>query len=1232
MQDQPPGFVPRLIDSGRYRLLSPLGEGGMGLVYLAHDTMLGRDLALKTLRSHSPDEVYQLKKEFRALASLSHPNLVQLYDLVVLDDQCFFTMELVDGVDLVRALRREVATDAAAIDYVRVRDAFHQLSAGLHALHGQGTLHRDIKPANILVEHGGRVVLLDFGLASSLDSDASRRSRAGSFAGTLAYMSPEQIAGRELSAAADWYSVGLVLYECLTGRNPFDGPSLLSAVDRVRREPAPPRAAAPETPADLDALAADLLQLAPERRPSGAQLLERLKPARRQRPLEPQPRPPAAVAEPPFVGRAVELEALRTAFTAARDGLVSVGVAGASGIGKTALVEHFLAGVAAGGEAIVLRARCHPKESIPFQAVDGAIDDLTRFLVHRSDDELRGLLPPNVGALARIFPVLGRVPLVGDSLAAEDRGREPQEVRRRAFHALRSALGRIAERRPLVLWIDDLQWGDLDSIALLRALRAPPDPPQLLLLLSFRSGDEQAPAVTRLLEGDDAGAPRRVEVGAFGAAEVRELARAVLVAEGHPADEATLAAVVREAGGSAFLTCELARHFVQQGQAPRLQAGGLLARRVTDLPELDRRLLEVVAVAGAPVPEELVYKLTGTRETIGRALARLHAERLLRTTVVGEQHALAAYHDRVRETIVRRLSVDAYRDLHRELAAAFAALPDCDPQRLVEHYFEANDLARAGEQAFVSAERAFEALAFEQAARLYRRAIDLGASARPRWVLQARLGETLANLGVGGDAADAFLAAAEDLATRAAGDPEVSRLERQAAEHYLRSGRYDDGLRVLRGVLDRVGLRYVDSNARVIASLLTNRFRLWLRQHVPGARPRPRADAAAAERLEVCWSAGLGLGVADTLRSADYQTQHALLADAAGDVGHRARALAIEALLMVWEGGRRKRDRAARLRVESERLASASADANVVAYGMVLRTVGAFFERRLGDAVALAERAEAFCRNRCVAVAWELANVQTIAVSARVLRGDLASIGQRIDATLREARERGDQYCLLMIRAGYCSLGWLAVDEVEEAERQARAALTQPFPAAFTWPIYQGALAEAHVALYRGDAATALPQLERAWQRLNAGSMLRLQTVRVEIRELRARSAILAAAAGGSTEERRRLLRRAGQDLRRLRREDLPWATPFIEALDGQIAALIGDAATARDQLERAALGFEHLDMGLHAAAVRHQLAPLLVGPAGARLRTEQANWMRDHGIRNPARMAAMLAPWTPAG
>jgi hypothetical protein len=233
-----------------------------------------------------------------------------------------------------------------------------------------------------------------------------------------------------------------------------------------------------------------------------------------------------------------------------------------------------------------------------------------------------------------------------------------------------------------------------------------------------------------------------------------------------------------------------------------------------------------------------------------------------------------------------------------------------------------------------------------------------------------------------------------------------------------------------------------------------------------------------------------------------------------------------------------------------------------------------------------------------------------------------------VDGVLREARERGDQYSLLMSRLGYCGMAWLAADDPDEARRQALGALAQPFPPTFTWPIYQGALAQTHIDLYQGDGAAGWRRMEEAWAALKAGGMLRLQPVRIEMRELRARCAISAASHPDcDATRRRRMLRFAAGEARRIAREDVQWVAPFVDALRAGIAATTGDPRAATEFLEKAALGFEHMEMSLHAAGARLRVATLVGGPEGSRLAAEPRAWMVDHGVQDPGRIAALFHP-----
>ncbi|MFI5303115.1 MAG: serine/threonine-protein kinase, partial [Polyangiales bacterium] len=244
----------------RFTVVRRLGEGGMGVVYEAFDEERGVRVALKTMRRIDPATLFRFKNEFRALADVSHPNIVELHELVTEGDRTFFTMEYVDGVDfldyvrgranpaLVRALdapfrdteavvlrgpassalliaARSASRTTVACDLDRLRDALGQLSLGLVALHRAGKIHRDLKPSNVLVtttaSGAPRVVLLDFGLAAETSSDSLSADQ--STAGTAEYMSPEQGAAGELNEASDWYGFGVMLYEALAGRLPFTG-------------------------------------------------------------------------------------------------------------------------------------------------------------------------------------------------------------------------------------------------------------------------------------------------------------------------------------------------------------------------------------------------------------------------------------------------------------------------------------------------------------------------------------------------------------------------------------------------------------------------------------------------------------------------------------------------------------------------------------------------------------------------------------------------------------------------------------------------------------------------------------------------------------------------------------------------------------------------------------------------------------------------------------------------
>jgi serine/threonine-protein kinase len=252
---------------GRYRVERALGHGGMAAVYLAHDAELERPVAIKVLAEHlANDEAFRQRfvREARMAAKLSHPNVVHVYDQGDEDGRPFIVMEYVEGVTLGDELKRNGPLTPA-----RVVDLGLQICGGLEHAHSSGLVHRDVKPGNLLLRADGTVKIADFGIARAVQ--ATKLTQIGSVLGTAAYLAPEQAAGEQVTAAADIYSLGCVLFELLTGRTPYVFETLPELVFKQREEPITPiRELRPEVPVALEAAIMHCLARNPEYRPASA--------------------------------------------------------------------------------------------------------------------------------------------------------------------------------------------------------------------------------------------------------------------------------------------------------------------------------------------------------------------------------------------------------------------------------------------------------------------------------------------------------------------------------------------------------------------------------------------------------------------------------------------------------------------------------------------------------------------------------------------------------------------------------------------------------------------------------------------------------------------------------------------------------------------------------------------------------------------------------------------------
>jgi tetratricopeptide (TPR) repeat protein len=254
-----------LADVAGYELLDVLGQGGMGIVYKARQIRLNRLVALKMIRAGADAgrrELARFRTEALAVAQIQHPNIVQIYEVGEHDGLPFFSLEYVDGGSLAKQL---AATPQRPLQSARLVET---LARAIHAAHQKGIIHRDLKPANVLVAADGTPKVTDFGLAKRLDGN-SGQTRSGVVMGTPSYMSPEQALGKnnEIGPAADIYALGVILYECLTGRPPFRGTTMWETLDQVRtQDPVPPGRLQPKVPRDLETICLKCLHKEPARR------------------------------------------------------------------------------------------------------------------------------------------------------------------------------------------------------------------------------------------------------------------------------------------------------------------------------------------------------------------------------------------------------------------------------------------------------------------------------------------------------------------------------------------------------------------------------------------------------------------------------------------------------------------------------------------------------------------------------------------------------------------------------------------------------------------------------------------------------------------------------------------------------------------------------------------------------------------------------------------------------
>ncbi len=1222
--------------NGRYVQVATLGTGSQGAVFAVLDTRLRREVALKTIMIESPTARMSLKAEFRKFSRIRHPNLVRLHSLHEDRESCFFTMEIVrDARHFDRALGPVVGLGGTQFDAAvsRIRHASLQLASALHALHEFNMCHRDVKPSNVLVGRNGHVVLLDFGVSVSTSlPDAFDTSIGMPVMGTPAYMAPEQhLDPASRDPRSDWYSLGLLMFETITGDLPFATSSHTSIVEAKSAGLVSIAERAPELPRDLVELVDGLLAPDPAQRPTAQEIFDQLRTERGEvDPLSMRESRRATV----FVGRRDELHVLRAAFDRVCSGQNEiVDIQGASGMGKSALLDNFLASIqGTAPDTLILRSRCHPNESIGYNAFDAAIDDLARCLYRLPQAEVAELLPAvGVRDLVSLFWSLGRVPAFHTNMAGATR--DPSIERTSALGALKRIISAVCRTRPVIMAIDDAQWADYDSAHLMEAMFGRADAPSALVII-VRRKSQPCTLIDGLFANPESGPNAGVrvpvipvELSPFGPETARECALAIVKTRDQSMSAALEALVHSRDSFEPYLLADLAFRAERSGLLPALAGSqdAWMDALLDRLDEADDQVVKTIATSPGPVPTSILL-VAAPDYDIGR-LQDLCEERVLTWVTAGDQGTLLVYHDSLREHVVRRMDAPTVRECNRRLLEAHEATLSTDDEAMVFHARAIGEVQRAVSYSLLAAQRAEGTYAFQAAADLYQYAVENSAPGDPIAGLHAALAEALANAGRSALSAAAFTAALSASEREEPGNLMLhAEHRRRAGEQFLKAGYFQNGLEMIEGFLKREGVQLPQTGAHALVISAARRARLYAR----GFRFQPRLPTAQEKAfLDGLWACTTALSMMDPVRSDGVGLLHFLEALRLGDNSHIARSMGYEAAFASLIGGEWLASKATMLLSLHEEALTRLGDPYVEAFYHLAAGTAAFFRSDWAACVSACDRATEMFTGKCHGAEYEAQVAKVFSLQALGQSGRVRDLVTRIPEAIEQAVARGDVFAANNCRGGYHALGRIAAGLTAQVRSDLRDVVdtwTTSREGMYQMHAYHRVIASVNCSLYEGDPLSAEQQIEADWPTLRAGLYLLMRLPAAELRWLRARAALAVVNHGGDLQSPSRLSRIRGL-LRSIERSGIAAAPAHLAAIRAGLAALNGERDEVRHWLSCAVHGYSSASMAIHFRTAQWLLSSMVDDRHAAELRTEVGDWMIHETVPDMARLSAALFP-----
>jgi eukaryotic-like serine/threonine-protein kinase len=645
----------------------------------------------------------------------------------------------------------------------------------------------------------------------------------------------------------------------------------------------------------------------------------------------------------------------------------------------------------------------------------------------------------------------------------------------------------------------------------------------------------------------------------------------------------------------------------------------MVGERLARLPDEARRLVEIVAVSGRPLPVSVVAEASGVQGSVNEVIAFVSARRFVRTGLRDGRDVVETSHDRFRETIVAQLPKATLRDHHGRLARVLEQAPGADAEAIAMHCLGAGDAERAARFAEIAADQAASKLAFDQAARLFQITLEnhRGSPDEVRR-LRVRLARALEMGGRAIESARAYLHAAEG-----ASATEQVEYQRAAAEHLLAAGRIDEGAQILRSVLAAVGMSAPRSPLGAFFWLVV--YRVWAAALGMRFAERGPEQVSDADRLRVdaLHTVSSGFGLVNIILGACMAARHFIEALRKGDRFQVTRALSLQAAQMAATGKPvTKREQS--LVALSRGLAAHEEGPEALSYVDGRWGINCFLRGRWKDAqTSLSRGLEASMGDPTSRALGRLFLARTY-----YFMGDLQENIRRETALYAEAEDRGDLNMTVNMRTStYIRNKWLAQDDPDRARRDVREALAEWSQKGFLVQHWQAMVYAPDIDLYVGDGATAYERFARDLPALKRSLLLHSGYVRAVTLCTRGRLAIASIESNPAIRSPR--ISEARRCARALRKELTPWSALLASMVDAVVENASGHREAAIAALRDALEGALRTDTLCYVEPLRHRLGELLGGDEGRALVQQAAEAIAAQGIRDPLRWVAINLPGT---